>query len=251
LNVNGTVNNGGFTLAIAGAAHTIFGSSAVISGSGGLAKVDAGTLSIWSASSYAGATDVYSGTLVVNGSTSSNATTTVASGATLGGKGAIAGAVTVSGTLAPGDSIESLSTGALIMSSGSTLAYEANAPGGLGADLIVANGALALNNVTLDLSAATLHTGWIAGTKITLISYTGTAITSGFAGYVDDTQYAFGSNNWLFDYNDTSSGANFQSEASGTSFVTMTLIPEPSAAMLTGLGLGALLFLRCRRSHSV
>jgi hypothetical protein len=79
------------------------------------------------------------------------------------------------------------------------------------------------------------------GNKITLISYTGTGITSGFTGYDDDESYFFGSNEWLFNYNDTLAGNNFNTEATGTSFVTMTVIPEPGAALLGGLGLLALL----------
>jgi MYXO-CTERM domain-containing protein len=40
-------------------------------------------------------------------------------------------------------------------------------------------------------------------------------------------------------------GGNFNSQATGTSFVTLTAVPEPSAALLGGLGM--MLLLRRRR----
>ena len=119
----------------------------------------------------------------------------------------------------------------------------------------VSAGNLLLNGantgVTLDLSGADLGLGtWLAGDKLTLISYTGAAITSGFTGFNDDTTYTggvFGTNQWLFDYNDALKGANYNSEATGTSFVTLTVIPEPNVAMLVG-GLGMVALLRRRRA---
>jgi hypothetical protein len=137
------------------------------------------------------------------------------------------------------------------MTTGSTFAYEAIDNTATGADLMVVNGALSLTGVTLDLSAADLGLNtWLAGDKITLFSYTGTAITSGFTGYADDTTYTggiFGLNQWVFNYDDGTAGANFSGEATGTSFVTFTVVPEPRAALLGGLGI--LVLLRRRRSN--
>ena len=116
---------------------------------------------------------------------------------------------------------------------------------------MVVNGTLSLTGVTLDLSGASLGLGtWLAGDKLTLISYTGTAITSGFAGYTDDTTYTggiFGTNQWMFNYDDATAGANYNGEASGSSFVTFTVVPEPAVAMLIG-GLGIVALLRRRRA---
>jgi autotransporter-associated beta strand protein len=206
-------------------------------------KQGSGTLTLSGNNSYTGATTVSDGTLLVNGSLGNTAVSVNAG--TLGGSGAIAGAVTVSATLSPGTSIESLSTGALTMSAGSSYVFEVADNSSTGADLVVVNGTLSLTDVTLDFDAATLAAlasgSWLEGNKITLISYTGTGITSGFTGYDDDESYFFGSNEWLFNYNDTLAGNNFNTEATGTSFVTMTVIPEPGAALLGGLGLLPLL----------
>lgn len=145
-------------------------------------------------------------------------------------------------SLSPGASIESLATGALTMNNGSTFVFEAANNSATGADLLVANGALALTNVTLDLSGAALQLGlWTMGDKVTLVSYTGTPVTSGFAGFADDSYHLFGSKLWLLNYDDIAPGTNFASEATGTSFVTMTVVPEPGAALLGGLGLLALM----------
>jgi MYXO-CTERM domain-containing protein len=132
------------------------------------------------------------------------------------------------------------------MDSGSTFAYEATGNGASGADLMIVNGALSLTDVSLDLSAADLGLNiWDVGDKVTLISYTGTGITGGFTGFDDDTVYTFGSNQWLFNYDDAFAGDNFSLESTGSSFVTLTVVPEPGVALLGGLG--ALLLLRRRR----
>lgn len=208
-------------------------------------KVGAGTLTLSGASTYSGATVVSAGTLLVNGSLGNTAVS--ATGGTLGGTGTITSTVSISGTgtvLSPGASIQSLATGALTMGAGTVFAYEAADASSTGADLLAANGALSLTGVTLDLSSADLDAlSWLPGDKITLISYNGSPITSGFAGFDDDTTYFFGSNEWLFNYDDVTAGTNFNTEATatGTSFVTLTVIPEPSAALLGGIGLLALL----------
>ncbi len=213
-------------------------------------KVGSGILTLSGANTYTGSTLVSAGTLLVNGSLGNTAVS--ATGGTLGGTGTITSTVSVTGTgtvLSPGASIESLATGALTMGSGTVLAYEAANASSTGADLLAVNGTLSLTGVTLDLSGADLAAlTWLPGDKITLISYNGTPITSGFTGFTDDTTYFFGSNEWLFDYNDTVAGTNFTTDATaaGTSFVTLTVIPEPSAALLGGLGVLALLRRRRR-----
>ena len=210
-----------------------------------LTKVGSGKLTLAGTCTYSGATLVSSGTLLVNGSLGNTAVSVT--GGTLGGSGAIAGTVAVSASLSPGTSIESLATGALTMASGSSYVFEVAGNSSTGADLAAVNGTLSLTDVTLDFDAATLAAlasgSWAGGNKITLISYSGTGITSGFNGYADDTSYFFGSNEWTFNYDDNVAGNNFMTEATatGTSFVTMTLVPEPGAALLGSLGLLALL----------
>lgn len=215
-----------------------------------LTKVGNGSLTLSGANTYIGATNVSAGTLLVNGSLGNTAVSVT--GGTLGGSGAITGTVSVASgaKLSAGNSIESLATGALTMASGSTYVFEAANNTSTGADLVAVNGTLSLAGVTLSLDAATIAalTGgsWTGGDKLTLLSYLdgGSGITSGFTGYADDTSYFFGSNEWKFNYNDTVTGGNYGADAVAAGqnrFVTFTLVPEPSAALLAGLGVLGLL----------
>jgi autotransporter-associated beta strand protein len=221
-----------------------------------LTKVGMGSLTLSGTNDYTGPTLVTAGTLLVNGALG-NTPVSVTAG-TLAGSGTIAGSVSVGfgGTLSPGTSLESLATGTLTMHSGAILEYEIIDNGINGADLLAVNGPLSLSNVTLSLDAASLTAlaagSWSFGDKITLLSYLdgGSGITAGFNGYLDDTSYFFGTNEWLFNYNDTTAGNNFESDVNADGqnhFVTMTLIPEPSAALLGALGILSLL--RRRSTH--
>ena len=205
---------------------------------------------------YTGATTVSAGTLAVNGSLA-NTSTTVGSGGTLQGSGSMGGSVTVQsgGTIAAGNSIESLTTGALTLQAGSTFAYEIDndAAAGVAGDLTAVTGIL-----TLDLGNAALLTlgelgsgSWTIGEKLTLISYSG-AWNGGLFSYssstlADDSTINFSSMEWLFNYNDAAAGTNYTGDLTGSSYVTMTAIPEPNAAALVG-GFGMLALLRRRRN---
>ncbi len=108
-----------------------------ITGTGGLVKTGAGTLTLNGASTYTGGTTVSAGQLVLTGTTQS--AVNVSPGATLSGTGTAAGGVVVSGTLAPGNSIGTLTTGALTLTGGSALAIDigdANGAAGTGYDTI-------------------------------------------------------------------------------------------------------------------
>ncbi len=148
LAIDGTVTNGGNTLTVGGAANTTFGSSAVISGGGGLTKVEAGTLTLNGNTTFSGATDVKSGKLVVNGSFAST-TTTVASSATLGGTGSLEGTTTIQngGIHGPGNSPGVQSFTNLTYADGSIFSWEidraATQTRGTGYDGVNVSGTLA------------------------------------------------------------------------------------------------------------
>jgi autotransporter-associated beta strand protein len=229
--------------------------SGVISGTGALVKNNTGTLSLTGPNTYSGATTVSGGKLAVNGSLASASSVTVQNGGTLQGSGSIGGSVTIQngGTLATGNSIESLATGALSLQALATFAQEINkdAAATVAGDLTAVTG-----NLTLDLGNTAILTltelgsgSWSANEKLTLISYSGTW-NGGLFNYggtlADDSTINFSGATWQFNYNDTVAGSNYTSDLTGTSFVTMTVIPEPNVAALLG-GLGTLL-LRRRRS---
>jgi autotransporter-associated beta strand protein len=101
--------------------------SGVISNGAGALNVAKDGAGIWSLSNnntYTGTTTVSAGTLFVNG-TSGTGLTTVASGAKIGGSGTIAGGLSASGEVSPGNSAGTLSvTGNATLAAGSTLTME-------------------------------------------------------------------------------------------------------------------------------
>jgi len=217
-------------------------------------KGGTGAWTLSGTNTYTGSTTVSGGTLAVNGSLASASSVTVQNGGTLQGSGIIGGSVTIQngGTLATGNSIESLATGALSLQALATFAQEINndAAATVAGDLTAVTG-----NLTLDLGNAAILTltelgsgSWSANEKLTLISYSGTW-NGGLFNYggtlADDSTINFSGATWQFNYNDTVAGSNYTSDLTGTSFVTMTVIPEPRAALLGGLGL--LMLLRRRR----
>jgi T5SS/PEP-CTERM-associated repeat protein/autotransporter-associated beta strand protein len=172
---------GGGTIDVPTAATTFTVTSAM-SGAGGLTKTGAATLALTGANSYSGNTTVSAGTLRLSGSGSfaNSPTISLASGGTLDvtsltgganydgtkfsllsgqalkGAGTIAGSMGASSgaTLAPGNSIGTLTTGTLSFASGSTLDVELDLSMTPAADLvqIVGTGVLNLGGGTLALS---------------------------------------------------------------------------------------------------
>lgn len=214
----------------------------------GFTKLGNGVMNLTGSSTYTGATVVSAGTLLVNGSLgNTSVSVTAASGtATLGGAGTIgdvAGVNTVTvggnGVLAPGNSPGALVINGSNTINGGTYAYQYTGAADLGgaADLVEVNGTLTLTNATLtleDLGAYTL------GNKFTLFAYD--AISGTFNGLDDDSIFSANGGNWFINYNDDTQGVN---GGTGAAYVTLTAVPEPSAAFL-GL-LGTLSLLRRRR----
>jgi hypothetical protein len=80
-----------------------------------------------------------------------------------------------------------------------------------------------------------------------LISYAGAWGTGGIFSYQgspleDDSSLVLGDNIWRFNYDDTSGGVNFVDDQEGaTGFLTMTVVPEPSALVMAAFGVVLLL----------
>jgi autotransporter-associated beta strand protein len=208
----------GSQLNYSGTLHNKVGSA------GGVTKAGAGTLTISGNNSYTGLTTVSNGKLVINGNISTS-TTTVESGGTLGGSGTI-GAVTLQsgGTLAIGNSPGTMTyTGDLTLSLGSISDFEINSFTSGEFDLALA----ALSGMqTVNFNGGTLNLLFQSGFS-----------TLGTVKIFDFDTYAGGGFT-----NVISTGLASGYTASFNSLDgTITVVPEPRAALIGGIGLLALL----------
>ena len=237
----------------------------VISQSGGgaeLHKTGTGTLTLTGANTYTGHTEVLGGKLAVNGSLAS-ALITVKNGATLEGTGSMISTGTLkieaNSTLAAGGvvTIESLASGNLELLADAVFAFDMdkNAAPSAAADLMAVTGNFTLatdNQSILSLSELGGPTGeWTIGEKLTLLSYSGTwnggLFEYGGNAVANNSTISFSGMDWLFQYNDSVAGSNFATDLTGSSYVTMTAIPETSVTLLGSLA--SLLLLRRRREN--
>ncbi|MEY4298940.1 MAG: polymorphic outer membrane protein, partial [Verrucomicrobiota bacterium] len=180
-----------------------------MSGAGGaLTKSGSGTLTMTAANTFSGPTTVTAGRLLVNGTNASSAVT-MNTNASLGGSGRV-GDLTVSGLLAPGNSVGSLSAGSTILNTGGSFELEIfdfTGSAGTGWDLLAVNGDLTLSNTSVSpftLSLVSMSTTNTTGSAINFNanqSYTNTFLT--YSGSLLGN--AFGTN--LFTLN-TNSFAN-------------------------------------------
>lgn len=118
-----------------------------LSGNAAVTKIGAGTWTLTGNNPFAGGVMVAGGTLKlanVVGSATGPGAVVVQAGGTLTGNGSASGAVTVDGTLAPGDGVGSLTTGTQTWNGGGRYAWELN-DASLGGDTLTVNGSL---NVT-------------------------------------------------------------------------------------------------------
>jgi autotransporter-associated beta strand protein len=173
---------------------------------GMLTKNGVGTMAMAVSSSYGGGTVINAGSLLANnptGSGTGNGPVTVKTGALLGGTGTVGGSVTVEsgGTLAPGEPIESLATGALTLAAGSTLAIDYNSNGTPTSDMVTVGGNVTLAGTLSLTDLATTQQIVAGGTKLTLLSYTG-ALTGTFAGLAEDATLTVGVNTFKIRYED-------------------------------------------------
>jgi fibronectin-binding autotransporter adhesin len=250
-----------------------------INGTGSLTKSGEGKLTLSGSNTYTGTTSIDEGSLAVNGSLGNTSVTVgninsgywVSSGfeygdywvshtGTLQGSGSIGGAVTITsvGILSAGNSIESLAMGALTLESGSSFIQEVDNSAGVGfqADLVVVNGNLniASHDTYLTLTDLFASGSWENDTKLTMINYSGVwnggifLMNAGthWDALEDDSNFIVNGQSWRINYNDTTGGSNYSSEQTLANFVTLTAVPEPSAALLGGLG--AMMLLRRRRA---
>ncbi|MGY4500568.1 fibronectin-binding autotransporter adhesin [Bradyrhizobium sp. GM24.11] len=185
------IGNGGTTGSIAGnvlnngvlafARSDTLSFGGLISGSGSVNQLGSGVTVLTGDNTYAGATTVSVGSLIVNGDQSAaTGLTSVAGGATLGGTGIIGSSVTIAngGILSPGNLGSSPGTLTiqkdLLLSGGSILNYnfgKASTPGGPLNDLTQVNGNLTLAGT---INVSTSPGGSFDPGIYRVISYAGT-----------------------------------------------------------------------------
>jgi autotransporter-associated beta strand protein len=210
---------------------------------GGLIKKGAGTLTLGNANNtYTGSTAVNAGTLLVQGANAS-ASTTVANTGTLGGNGSLSGPVTVDtgGTISPGDSIGTFSTGTLTLSGTFLAEIDLNNGGAASADLLNLTGSFNISGGILMLSLGNLPANFAGGTFILVandgadgINGTFSDITGLPTGYSATVDYAF-------------TGTDSLGRIGDGNDLAIHLIPEPQSIALLLLGSLAVLGLRRRR----
>jgi fibronectin-binding autotransporter adhesin len=203
-----------------------------------LTKSGAGKFAIGGSATYTGDTFVNAGSLLVNGTLTGTPIVRVNRGGTLGGTGSVTPPVTVYGAIAPGTSVGTLTTGAVTLEEGSSLAIELNTFAGT-ADKLVINGGISTGGKTVNLTLTDLggNVTLANGTKFSLVDYTGTWSGTDLLTYAgfpleDDTTITLGANTYLVDYADPAvDGSALTLTVTGAPALTPYLVWSDSFAL--------------------
>jgi autotransporter-associated beta strand protein len=241
------INSNGFNVA----------TSQALTGTGGLEKLGAGSLTLSANNTYAGTTTVTEGLLKVNGSVGS---VQVNSGASLGGSGTT-GSLLVNGTLTPGNSPGTLNTGSQTWFNGGNYnwqIFDATGSAGSGYDLLNISGSLDLSNLTaggfginmwslsgINPDVSGNATNFNAANNYSWILAQAAAGITGFEA--TDFSIFTSANNGAAGFSNTFDGALSIAVAGNNLVLNYQAVPEPSSAALTLLGLVSTLALARRR----
>lgn len=252
--ITGNITNNAKVIFNRSDAHTFSG---LMSGTGSFEKLGAGvtTLSRAAGNTYSGGTKVSEGTLTISntsGSALGTGSVEVSAGATLAGTGSFSGALTLDGTISPGNSPGRLTTGSQTWNGGASYLWEMNNATGTagqdpGWDEIFINGSLTIAATQGDAFTIVLTTLTLSNTAglaanfdgNTNYSWTIAATTGGIVGFdvakfvIDETAFA-----------NTHAG-QFSLAAENNNLNLVYTVPEPTTGAMVGLG--ALLMLRAIR----
>lgn len=280
-NTAATFGLGDKTLTLAGDGDFNFGtattSNSVIGISTGsiLEKGGSGKLSIGGVNAFAGTTRISGGTLallrneaiansptiIVGASTTFDVSGvsggySLGAGQTLTGVGTVTGAMTVAGTLSPGSSPGIMTTGSQTWVNGADYNFQmldATAAAGTGFDQIQITGTLDLSGLTsggfgINLWSLASIGPDVDGTALNFNntvdqSWTILTTTGGITGFdAADFVVNVGANNGTAGFQNALGGGTFILTATANDLVlSFTAVPEPSAVLLGGLGMLALL----------
>jgi len=215
----------------------------------GLVKSGSGTQTLSGAHSYTGTTSITDGKLVVNGNISTSSLTSVAVGATLGGSGTV-GKTIINGTLAVGNSPGQMNfTDTLGLKGITVMEIDGMSGAGVtgGHDFVNLTGVGAAGVLTyggtLVLDIGTIFTtGAYSWNLFDMASETGTFATISLADQYSGNLLD-GDSNGIWDL---TSGTNTWQFNEYNGNLSLTVVPEPNAAVLVG-GLGIIALLRRRR----
>ncbi|WP_341404576.1 beta strand repeat-containing protein [Luteolibacter soli] len=202
-----------------------------------LTKSGAGKLAIGGAATYTGNTFVNAGTLLVNGTLTGSPLVKVNRGGALGGTGSVTAPVTVNGSIAPGTSVGTLTTGPVTFNAGSTLAIELNTYAGTSDKLVTSGITTGGSMVNLTLTDVGGDVTLANGTKFTLVDYAGTWSGTDLLTYAgfpleNHTTIALGANTYFVDYADAAvDGTALTLTVTGAPVLTPYLVWSDSFAL--------------------
>ena len=231
--------SGNGTLTLTGTGNTYNGGTTV--GAGVL--VATGPLANQSFHVASGATLQSSAALNATGNNTINGTVNgdfnLLAGGTLKGDGTLTGAVQIGGKLAAGNSIGLLKIdGSVTFGANSIFEVEIDTVNPPAADLVAVKNVLSLNNAELSLvDFANANSPVALGTEFQIATF-GT-LSGRFLGLNEGARFDRIGNTWAISYGITKPGA-----------ITLTAVPEPSAFLFVGVGLGWHLLRRRTRPAS-
>jgi len=252
LTLTGTVALGGNTQIVVNNARTTISNTISQTAAAALTKNGSGTLELTGSNTFAGGVNVNAGTLLINNTTGNgtgSGAVSVSTGAVLGGNGSFSAAASINGTLSPGNSIGTISTGNLTLTSSSTLSVELGRSGITPvADRVAVTGSVNLDN-NLELTLFSGLNNPLMGDIFFLISNDGVDAISGTFNKLNGvtTTLTEGS---VFAWNAQSWQITYQANFEGTSFtggndLAVQAIPEPGTwAMILCAGVLLVVFSR-------